>query len=266
MTNNVSRQSFLGSMAEEEFTEQKIGIIGLCGGGSHIAQQLAHIGFRNILICDYDVVDETNLTRMVGSRPSDADNAELKTTVVQRTIKDINQEIFVETVNSKWQEQAEKFRGCSVIFGCVDSLSARDELERFCRRFLIPYIDIGMDVHSMANGFSISGQVALSLPEQPCLRCMVILRDEELAKEHARYGAAGGRPQVVWPNGVLASTAIGQFMTLILPWNQDQEPELLMEYDGNRHSIRESSRSPYLKKMTCSHYCNVGQLGDPFYQ
>src|ERR1700730_12183464 len=38
-------------------------------------------------------------------------------------------------------------RRCDVIFGCVDSYRERDELERFMRRFLIPYIDIGMDVH-----------------------------------------------------------------------------------------------------------------------
>lgn len=265
MINDASRQSFLGSIADEEFVDQRIGIIGLCGGGSHVAQQLAHIGFENLLICDHDVVEDSNRTRMVGSRPVDAENGELKTAVIQRTVKDINPNINVDVVANYWQTEAKKFRACSVIFGCIDSLAARDELERFCRRFLIPYVDIGMDVHAISSGYAISGQVAVSLPDQPCLRCMGILRDEAIAKEHAKYGAAGGRPQVIWPNGVLASTAIGQYMSLILPWNRDHQPDLLLEYDGNRHICRESAKAPYLKKMICSHFPTDGQLGDPFY-
>lgn len=265
MANNASRQNFLGPRAAVEFDEQKIGIVGLCGGGSHLAQQLAHIGFKHLVLCDYDHVEDSNLTRMIGSRPGDAACAAKKTDVIQRTVKDISPLTIVDLIDTRWQDQAEQLRNCSVIFGCVDSLSARDELERFCRRFLIPYIDMGMDVHSNASGYAISGQVAMSLTDQPCLRCMGILRDTELAKEHARYGAAGGRPQVVWPNGVLASTAVGQFMSLILPWSPELQPELLLEYDGNRNIIRESSKSRYLKEMVCPHFPKGEGLGDPFY-
>jgi hypothetical protein len=265
MSDNDSRQSFLGPKADGEFDGQKIGIVGLCGGGSHLAQQLAHIGFANFLVSDYDFVESSNLTRMIGSRPEDAEVREQKTEVIRRMVKSINRLAAVEIVDSRWQNDAQKFRDCSVIFGCVDSLAARDELERFCRRFLIPYIDIGMDVHRTAKGFSISGQVALSLPERPCLRCMGILRDEELVNEHLRYGAAGGRPQVVWPNGSLASAAVGQFMSLILPWADDLRPALLLEYDGNRQSVSESSKLRYLSGVTCRHYPQPGNLGDPFF-
>jgi len=265
MINTNSRQSFLGPKSAAEFGGQQIGIIGLCGGGSHIAQQLAHIGFKHFLFCDFDHVEDTNLSRMIGSRPQDAEQEEKKTVVIRRMVIDINPSASVQLMESKWQDQAEQLRSCSVIFGCVDSLSARDELERFCRRFLIPYIDLGMDVHSSNQGFSISGQVVMSLPDQVCMRCLGILRDEELAKEHARYGAAGGRPQVVWPNGLLASAAVGQYMSLILPWSQDQVPSLLLEYDGNRQCIRESSKLSYLSEFECRHFPKGQGLGDPFY-
>jgi hypothetical protein len=36
----------------------------------------------------------------------------------------------------------------------------------------------------------------------PCLRCCEFITDEQLEREAERYGAAGGDPQVVWPNGV----------------------------------------------------------------
>jgi hypothetical protein len=37
--------------------------------------------------------------------------------------------------------------------------------------------------------------------------------------EAEKYGAAGSRPQVVWPNGVLASTAVGLAVQLLTPWH-----------------------------------------------
>lgn len=263
--NDTSRQSFLGPCAETEFKAQKIAIVGLCGGGSHIAQQLAHIGFAQFVLCDYDHVEDSNLTRMIGSRPNDALIEEQKTAVIERLIKEINPHAHIEMAPSRWQEAAIKLRDCSIVFGCVDKLLARDELERFCRRYLIPYIDIGMDVHSSSQGYAISGQVAISLPNRPCLRCMGILRDSDLAKEQARYGDAGGRPQVVWPNGVLASTAVAQFMTLILPWATDLKPQLLVEYDGNRQQLRESQKLRFVDRMRCSHYDSDMELGDPFF-
>lgn len=263
--NDSSRQSFLGPRADAEFKAQKIAIVGVCGGGSHIAQQLAHIGFFQFVLCDYDHVEESNLTRMIGSRPRDAIAAEQKTAVIERLIKEINPQVHIETVASRWQDAAKLLRGCSIVFGCVDNLLGREELERFCRRFLIPYIDIGMDVHSVNQGYAISGQVAISLPNHPCLRCMGILRDADLAKEQARYGDAGGRPQVVWPNGLLASAAVAQFMALILPWSKEMQPQLLLEYDGNRQILRESSKLRFLESMSCTHYEGHMELGDPFF-
>lgn len=59
---------------------------------------------------------------------------------------------------------------------------------------------------------------------------MGILREELLAEEAADYGHAGIRQQVAWPNGVLAPTAVGLFMSL-LPWSKTPGPALL-EYDG----------------------------------
>lgn len=52
----------------------------------------------------------------------------------------------------------------------------------------------------------------------PCLRCLGIVTEETLDEEGRNYGAAGGKPQVVWPNGLLASTAVGLFMPLVTPW------------------------------------------------
>src|SRR5208282_3603331 len=89
-----------------------------------------------------------------------------------------------------------------------------------------------MDVHQMSGEFFIGGQVALSMPEGPCLRCMGIIDDRALGLEAQQYGAAGGRPQVVWQNGLLASLAVGFFVQLVSPWHKGLNLPLLLEFDG----------------------------------
>lgn len=265
MNERWSRQSFLGPTAEATVTAAKIGIVGLCGGGSHIAQQLAHVGFGTLVLADFDHVEDSNLNRMIGSRPEDAETTALKTAVIERMVKLIKPDISVVPISGTWQENELLLRDCTAIFGCVDSLVARDELERFCRRYLIPYVDVGMDVHKASNGFAISGQVILSLPNQPCMRCLGYITDERLAAEQQRYGAAGGKPQVVWPNGVLASIAVGQLMSLLLPWQNGLAPAVMIEYDGNRQVTKESSKLAILAPRTCPHFPASADLGDPFF-
>jgi len=129
---------------------------------------------------------------------------------------------------------------------------------------MIPLIDIGMDVNKIAGGFAICGQIALSLPGMPCLRCMGVLSEDDLKKEAERYGKAGTRPQVVWPNGVLASTAVGCFMQFITPWHPSLSPCLLMEFDGNKQTVTPSNKTPYFPAQ-CSHFEGIDNLGDPFW-
>lgn len=252
--NTESRQSFLGANQEEVLASKTAGIVGVCGGGSHIAQQLAHVGIGHYVIADKDVVEDTNLNRMVGSRPKDAEIAEKKSAVISRLIGQIKSDAKIEAIDCNWTTGHELFKKCDVIFGCVDSFQERDNLERFCRHNSILYIDIGMDVHSVSHGYQISGQVIVSKPGGICMRCLGFLTDDVLAVEQAKYGDAGYKPQVIWPNGVLASIAVGQFIGSILPWHGDHNITEMIEFDGNRQVAFESNKLPYLKQRQCPHW------------
>lgn len=188
-----------------------------------------------------------------------------KTTVATRLIKGINPSASVIPVSKKWQESADLLRGSDVIFGCVDSFSERQQIESIARRYLIPCIDIGMDVHPLEKQFAIGGQVILSMPGELCLKCMGFLRDDLLAREAENYGAAGSRPQVIWPNGVLASLAVGIFVQLMTPWHKNHRRVWYLEYDGNSQTVASSNRLEYLKGTTCSHFSTFEDLGDPFW-
>lgn len=257
------RQSFLGAQSEEILRATRVAIVGLGGGGSQITQQLAHIGVGYPCILDPQMIEDSNLNRLVGGTQADVDNATPKVEIAGRLIRAINPTIKVVELLDRWQQRPEVVQGCDFIFGCLDSFGERNQLERLARRFLIPYIDIGMDVHLVGDSFSVSGQVALSLPEFPCLWCMGLLTERRLAEEARRYGAAGGKPQVIWPNGMLASSAVGLFMNMLFPWQGKFDPPLLLEYDGNRHTMVESNKLPTLRRMKCRHHS--GSLGDPFW-
>lgn len=91
-----------------------------------------------------------------------------------------------------------------------------------------------MDVHEIPDyGYAMSGQIILSLPGMACMRCMQFLNDSKLAVEAAKYRSAGGRPQVVWPNGLLASTAIGVIVDLTTGWTKNIDRKVYISYDGH---------------------------------
>ena len=265
MVDRRDRQGFLGPHSADLLKRLLVGIVGLGGGGSHIVQQLAHVGVGSFVLCDPDKLEESNLNRLVGAMVRDLGPRRSKVHIAARTIRRVNSAAQIHSLECAWQERAERLRDCDVIFGCIDSFAARLELEQFTRRYLIPYIDIGMDVHPFVSSFSISGQVAISIPGAACLRCMGILSEERVAREAADYGAAGPRPQVVWPNGALASTAVGLMMQLVTPWFTPSQLTVLMEYDGNSQEIRRATASDHLAAATCRHFQSATDLGDPWF-
>lgn len=259
------RQSFLGKRSQFLFDNIRIGIIGYGGGGSHIGQQLAHIGVKNIVIFDDDKVEDTNLNRLVGAWFSDVKNALPKTDVAERAIKKVLPTANVVLINNRWQDDPDLLQACDVVFGNVDSYAERQQAEAECRRYLIPYIDIGMDVYQIDDDpHAIVGQVILSLPGSPCMSCFGFLTEKKLAQEAAKYGKVGGRPQVVWPNGVLASTAVGLFVNLVTNWTQDEGTPNYLSYNGNTGMIQEHVRAKYLTCKDCSHF-PLDQIGAPVF-
>ncbi|HQC82239.1 MAG TPA: ThiF family adenylyltransferase [Bacillota bacterium] len=257
-----NRQSFLGESLDDVLENCLIGIVGLGGGGSQIVQQLAHIGFKHYVLYDYDEIEDTNLNRLVGATKLDVELRLSKMIIAVRLIRGLVPDAVITKVNRRWQEEPDYLKPCDIIFGCLDGYQNRAELEAYTRRSLIPYIDIGMDVKKVDNEPPrMSGQVIASIPGFPCMKCYGFLNESVLAEEAMRYGAAGFRPQVIWSNGVLASTAVGIAMNLLMNWTEKCDVQTLYyEYDGNKGTIK-----PHLKCempwKSCEHY-KLENIGD----
>lgn len=232
-----------------------------------IAQQLAHLGAGHFRLVDPDRIEASNLNRLVGGTQADVDGARYKVDIAERTIKAIRPWARVKTAKKTWQQADDLLKDAHVIFGCVDGYQQRDYLESAARRFGVPYIDIGMDIAKVADDqFAIAGQMILSLPGAPCMRCLGFLTSERLAKEENLYGDAGINPQVIWTNGMLASLATGTFVRLVAPWWKGEEDFQWLELDGNRQTVAPSQIPTYTpRENACPHHGGPGGLGDPFF-
>ena len=267
MSERTSRQSFLGTNADQIIASATVGVVGLGGGGSHIVQQLAHVGFQNYVMCDGDVIVDSNLNRLIGGTVADVDAKRQKVEIATRLIQGLQPEAKIVPVPSRWQDDPLPLRTCDIVFGCVDGFAERRELEIATRRYLIPLIDIGMDVQPSLGDQPprMGGQVILSIPGDLCMTCMGFLNEQTLAKEAARYGAAGRRPQVVWANGALASAAVGIAVDLLTDWTRSLRRSVYLSYNGNSHTIQPHVRMQYLEAATCTHF-STENVGDPVFK
>ena len=259
------RQSFLGPDSESKLHGATIGLVGLGGGGSHIVQQSGHLGIGGYVVIDPDHITDTNTNRLIGGTLADIVPATAKVAIAERQIRGLVEIPRIITVRDTWHTAIDDLKRCDIIIGAVDSFIQREQLERFARRHLIPYIDIGMDVHDLGKGqYLIGGQVILSMPGKPCLRCCGLVTDERLTQEAGKYGAAGSRPQVVWSNGVLASTAVGLVTQLLTPWFKGIPGFVYLDYDGNRGTLTPNDRMGLFQNKVCSHH-PPDETGDPLF-
>jgi molybdopterin-synthase adenylyltransferase len=124
-----------------------------------------------------------------------------------------------------------------------------------------------MDVADLGNGASsIAGQMIMTKPGGPCMRCLGFLTEDRLSREENNYGDAGINPQVVWTNGTLASLAVGQLIKLFTPWFGAKEDFIWLELDGNSQIVSSSRQPEYVHRpAVCPHHGGADGLGDPFF-
>jgi hypothetical protein len=71
--------------------------------------------------------------------------------------------------------------------------------------------------------------------------------------------------QVVWPNGVLASTAVGIAVDLLTGWTRQRGRLIYLMYDGDTGELRPHPRLDYLGRTACRHY-GPSPTGDPLFR
>lgn len=230
----------------------RVAIVGYGGLGSHLGQQLAHLGSGEITVVDPDNVEESNLNRLVGAVPSDATKGVPKTAVAVRVITGVNPAATVRPVTAPADAVAARdaLLEVEILFGAVDNDAARLVLTEFCAEHGITYIDVASDAGADDLGVWFGGRVFISEGGQGCLACARELdqreirgagmTDAERAVDDVIYGVAsdhldGSGPMVVSVNGVVASLAVTEFIALVTGL---RAPVRHLVYRGNEGVVR----------------------------
>jgi molybdopterin/thiamine biosynthesis adenylyltransferase len=246
-----------GPRALARLRSAKVGIVGNGGGGSHVIQQLAYLGIGSFVLVDGDRIEESNLNRLIGAvakrsqgfldrvlRRERGDLGKPKVGVMERMIREVSETASVATFFQHFPstETVQALRQCDVIVACVDRLQVRDDLNRLSKRYLIPLIDVGLEIvpagAAAMTVAAISGRVTKVLPDGPCLRCQGVVDDPKLERE--RGGQALGYtgpvrvpdPAVVTLNGVVASIASTEVLQVITGFAGHDSPNCGWLYDG----------------------------------
>jgi hypothetical protein len=262
MKDRFKRQGFLGVEGQRTIERVRVAICGLGGGGSIIVTMLAYLGVLDYVLFDSDAAEAWNLNRTITLTEGDVAAQTLKIDAAERRILQIRSSARIEKYPCRWQDRREILRGCDLAFGSVDGFKEREELEATCRRYLLPLIDVGMNV-SIIEGHPprMAGQTILSMPGDACMKCLGFLNEENLALEAQNYGDAGNNPQVVWALGHLASSAVGIFVDLLTDWTGTMRDRRHLVYRGNEGTIKPDVRLSHLPP-TCNHY-PLDQIGEP---
>jgi molybdopterin/thiamine biosynthesis adenylyltransferase len=149
-----------------------VGIVGVGGTGSAVAEQLIRLGVGSCVLADGGLFEPSNINRVYGSRLVDADI--LKVKITERLAADVGINTRVKTIPRpiSYRSVISQFRNCDVIFCCTDDEWGRSILTKFAIYYLIPVFDMGVKIDSQ-NGTirSIQGRVTTLLPGSACLFC-----------------------------------------------------------------------------------------------
>ena len=245
-----------------------IAVIGVSGTGSVVAEQLLRMGVGELIVVDYDHVEEKNLNRILNTTLADSIGKSLKVDVFERAAACIRPATKVRAVCSDIgaRDAIETVAKADVVFCCADSLEARHICDRIAAAMLQPLFDVGVTipVRTPARGMvisNVSGRVDYVQPGGSTLGDRGVYTPELLEAEYlkkadpASYvdrvregympGSGQEAPSVICVNMHAASAVVLEFLARAFPFRLDGNTSFArVEYDlasEYRHHVTEKT-------------------------
>ncbi|HMV09290.1 MAG TPA: ThiF family adenylyltransferase [Cyclobacteriaceae bacterium] len=173
-----------GKAGQHVLGELTIGIVGLGGTGSVVAQQLAHLGVNKFLLIDPDLIEQTNLNRVAGSTRRDIGLPKID--LAKRFITQINPDARVSVIQDSVNKNtvAEFLADTDLSFCCTDSHGSRAVINQLAYQYLLPVIDMGVVISTHKGTIrDIAARTQLLVPGLGCLVCGNILDPEQVRRD-----------------------------------------------------------------------------------
>jgi len=255
----------LGKEGQSLLRSLKIGVVGAGGLGSHVVQQLVHLGVSEITVVDPDHVAATNLSRLIGASRRDVWLRRRKTRVARRLARRLGGKTQVGEIGEPLATPtaARQLLDCDLIFGCTDNQLSRTVLNTMAFQFYVPVIDLGVELQKA--GAVGGGRVTWLAPGGACLWCMGVLDSETvrveqlppaLRRDDEAHGYIRGvdepAPAVVSINGVVASLGVTEMLARLTGFAGEALRSSLLLYRLADGAVRRTSPKPEPACPTCS--------------
>ncbi|MBR1735671.1 MAG: ThiF family adenylyltransferase, partial [Firmicutes bacterium] len=150
----------------------KILVVGAGATGNEVIKNLALLGVGNILICDMDRIDTSNLSRTVLFSKDDVGKKKAKTAAERAAEMSVDPEFRVDYFDGDivYGLGDGVFRQFDVVIGCLDNLNTRLSVNKRCCLLQKPYVDAG--ISELACSLNV-----FHYPYSSCYACGVSSRD-----------------------------------------------------------------------------------------
>lgn len=141
VSSRYNRQEDLVNL--EEFHNKSITIVGVGAIGREVALKLTQMGFENIILVDFDSVEETNICTQ---GYTEAAIGAYKTLSTQKACLAINSKANITPVTRRFSRKTEV---TPIVFCCVDKMSARKLIFETVKDKAELFIDTRMSAESL---------------------------------------------------------------------------------------------------------------------
>lgn len=116
-------------------------VVGAGALGNEVLKNLALMGIGNLLIADFDTIEDSNLSRSVLFR--EGDRGRRKVDVAAERVKELNPDVNVKAWHGdiNYEMGLGVFRHVDAIVGCLDNREARLSINRFSWAVNRPWVD-----------------------------------------------------------------------------------------------------------------------------
>ena len=270
-----------GDAGQHILGRAKIGIIGLGGAGSLLAEYLGRLGVGEFVLADPDRAEPSNLPRLTAASGFDAlvwlarENnpawlrrlaarlSRPKVALARRNIRRANPNARIDAIfgNSLEPEIAAKFTDCDYLFLAADTMRARLLFNAIVHQYLIPGVQVGAKVQVDPASGEVLDAYSVVRPvtsECGCLLCNKLINSAKLQEEsiseeerkRQRYvdEPAVGAPSVITLNAVAVAHAANDFLFYMTGL---REPDVTQAYMRAQPKCRQTWLDEPRKSPTC---------------